>query len=82
MRIYLFFLLVFISSCAKTIVPSHITEKSLYVDRFPAIKPGMTTIDFSLSYDSLFALSQLKAGSVLYQNSAGSTAIDFPLDIR
>ena len=57
-------------------------EKSVYVDRFPALKPGLTTIDFSLSFDSLLALSQLKAGSVLYQNSAASSAIDFPLDVR
>ena len=82
MRIYLFLLLVFISSCAKTLVPAPIAEKSVYVDRFPAIKSGLTTIDFSLSYDSLFALSQLKPGSVLYQNSIGSSAIDFPLDVR
>ena len=82
MRIYLFFLLVFLSSCAKTIVPAQIAEKSVYVDRFPAIKPGMTTIDFSLSFDSLLALSQLKVGSVLYQNSSASSAIDFPLDVR
>jgi hypothetical protein len=82
MRIYLFFLLVFLSSCAKTIVPAQIAEKSVYVDRFPAIKPGMTTIDFSLSFDSLLALSQLKAGSVLYQNSSASSTIDFPLDVR
>ena len=57
-------------------------EKSVYVDRFPALKPGLTTIDFSLSFDSLLALSQLKAGSVLYQNSAASSVIDFPLDVR
>ena len=82
MRISLFFLLVFISSCAKTIVPSLVSEKSVYVDRFPAIKPGLTTIDFSLSYDSLFALSQLKPGSVLYQNSSASSTFDFPLDVR
>ncbi|MHA8094037.1 DUF4403 family protein [Aquirufa lenticrescens] len=82
MRIYLLFLLVFISSCAKTIVPAQFAEKSVYVDRFPAIKPGLTTIDFTLSYDSLFALSQLKPGSVLYQNSAGSSTIDFPIDVR
>ena len=82
MRIYLFFLLVFLSSCAKTLLPIQIADKSVYVDRFPAIKPGMTTIDFSLSYDSLFSLSQLKAGSILYQNAAGSAAIDFPMDIR
>jgi hypothetical protein len=42
----------------------------------------MTTIDFSLSFDSLLALSQLKVGSVLYQNSSASSAIDFPLDVR
>ena len=82
MRIYHLFLLVFISSCAKTIVPAQMAEKSVYVDRFPALKPGLTTIDFSLSFDSLLALSQLKAGSVLYQNSAASSAIDFPLDVR
>ena len=82
MRIYLFFLLVFISSCAKTIVPSLVSEKSIYVDRFPAIKPGLTTIDFTLSYDSLFALSQLKPGSVLYQNSSAYSTFDFPLDVR
>ena len=82
MRIYLFFLLVFLSSCAKTILPVQMAEKSVYVDRFPALKPGLTTIDFSLSFDSLLALSQLKAGSVLYQNSAASSAIDFPLDVR
>jgi len=82
MRIYLFFLLVFLSSCAKKIVPAQIAEKSVYVDRFPAIKPGMTTIDFSLSFDSLLAISQLKAGFVLYQNSSASSAIDFPLDVR
>ncbi len=82
MRIYLLFLLVLISSCAKTIVPAQIAEKSVYVDRFPAIKSGLTTIDFSLSYDSLFSLSQLKPGSVLYQNTAGSSTIDFPLDVR
>ena len=82
MRIYLLSLLVFISSCAKTIVPAQMAEKSVYVDRFPTLKPGLTTIDFSLSFDSLLALSQLKAGSVLYQNSAASSAIDFPLDVR
>jgi hypothetical protein len=82
MRIYLFFLLVFLSSCAKTILPVQIAEKSVYVDRFPALKPGLTTMDFSLSYDSLLALSQLKAGSLLYQNSSTSSAIDFPLDVR
>jgi hypothetical protein len=82
MRIYLFFFLVFLSSCAKKVLPTQITEKSVYVDRFPAIKPGLTTIDFSLSYDSLLAFSQLKAGSLLYQNSAASSAIDFPLDVR
>ena len=82
MRIYLFFLLVFISSCVKTIIPSLVSEKSVHVDRFPAIKAGLTTIDFSLSYDSLFALSQLKPGSVLYQNSSASSTFDFPLDVR
>ena len=82
MRIYLFFLLVFLSSCAKSVLPVQIADKSVYVDRFPAIKPGLTTIDFSLSYDSLLALSQLKAGSLLYQNSSASSAIDFPLDVR
>ncbi len=82
MRIYSFFLLVFLSSCAKTILPVQMAEKSVYVDRFPALKPGLTTIDFSLSFDSLLALSQLKAGSVLYQNSAASSVIDFPLDVR
>lgn len=82
MRIYLFFLLVFISSCAKTIAPIPISDRSVYVDRFPAIKPGLTMIDFSLSYDSLFALSQLKTGSVLYQNTKASSVLDFPLDIR
>lgn len=82
MRIYLLLFLVIISSCAKTVVPAPIVEKSVYVDRFPAIKPGLTTIDFSLSYDSLFALSQLKPGSILYQNAAGSSTIDFPLDVR
>jgi hypothetical protein len=82
MRIYLFFLLVFLSSCAKKVLPTQITEKSVYVDRFPAIKTGLTTIDFSLSYDSLLAFSQLKAGSVLYQNSSASSVIDFPLDVR
>jgi hypothetical protein len=82
MRIYLFFLLLFLSSCAKTILPVQIAEKSVYVDRFPALKPGLTTMDFSLSYDSLLALSQLKAGSLLYQNSSTSSAIDFPLDVR
>jgi hypothetical protein len=82
MRIYLFSLLVFISSCAKTIAPAPISDRSVYVDRFPAIKPGLTTIDFSLSYDSLFAISQLKTGSVLYQNTEASSVLDFPLDIR
>lgn len=82
MRVYLFFLLFFISSCAKTLVPASVAEKSVYVDRFPAIKSGLTTIDFSLSYDSLFALSQLKTGSVLFQNSSASSIIDFPLDVR
>lgn len=82
MRIYLFLLLVFISSCAKTLVPSPIAEKSIYVDRFPAIKSGLTTVDFSLSYDRLLALSQLKPGSVLFQNLAGSSTIEFPLDVQ
>lgn len=82
MRVYLFFLLFFISSCAKTLVPAPVAEKSVYVDHFPAIKSGLTTIDFSLSYDSLFALSQLKTGSVLFQNSSASSIIDFPLDVR
>ena len=82
MRIYLFLLLVFISSCANTLVQVPIAEKSVYVDCFPAVKSGLTSIDFSLSYDSLFALSQLKPGSVLYQNSLGSSTIDFPLDVR
>ncbi|MEY2760881.1 MAG: hypothetical protein RLZZ96_781 [Bacteroidota bacterium] len=82
MRIYLFFLLVFLSSCAKSVLPVQIADKSVYVDRFPAIKPGLTTMDFSLSYDSLLVLSQLKAGSLLYQNASASSAIDFPLDVR
>lgn len=82
MRIYLFFLLVFLSSCAKTVLPVQNADKSVYVDRFPVIQPGLTTIDFSLSYDSLFALSQLKPGSILYQNATGASAIDFPLDVR
>ncbi|MFD3407827.1 DUF4403 family protein [Aquirufa sp. HETE-83D] len=82
MRIYLLFLLGFISSCAKTIVPAKIAEKSVYVDHFPTIKSGLTTLDFSISYDSLFALSQLRAGSMLYQNSSGASSIDFPIDVR
>ncbi len=57
-------------------------EKSVHVDRFPALKPGLTTVDFSLSYDSLLALSQLNAGSILFQNSSASSAFDFPLDVR
>ena len=82
MRIYLFFLLVFLGACAKSVRPVQIADKSVFVDRFPAIKPSVTTIDFSISYDSLFALSQLKPGSILYQNATGTSAIDFPLDIR
>jgi regulator of protease activity HflC (stomatin/prohibitin superfamily) len=82
MRILLFFLAVLFVSCSKTIAPSVISQKSVYVDRFPAIKPGLTTIDFSLSFDSLFALSQLKAGSVLYSNEEASSVVDFPLDVR
>lgn len=82
MRIYLFLFLVVISSCSKTIVPAPIVEKSVCVDRFPAIKSGLTYIDFSISYDSLLALSQLKPGAVLYQNSSGPSTIDFPLDVR
>ena len=82
MRIYLIFLLVFISSCAKTIAPAMVVDKSVYVERFPVIKPGITTMDFSLSYDSLFAMSQLKVGSVLYQNASESGALGFPLEIR
>jgi hypothetical protein len=82
MRIYLILFLVVISSCAKSIIPAPVVEKSVYVDRFPAIKPGLTTIDFSLSYDRLFALSQLKPGSVLFQNSSGNSTIDFPLEVR
>ena len=82
MRILLFFLAVLFVSCSKTIAPAVISQKSVYVDRFPAIKPGLTTIDFSLSFDSLYALSQLKAGSVLYSNEEASTIVDFPLDVR
>ena len=82
MRVLLFFLAVLVVSCSKSIAPSIISEKSVYVDRFPTLKPGLTTIDFSLSFDSLFALSQLKAGSVLYQNDDASSVLDFPLDIR
>ncbi len=82
MRIYLLFILVFLCSCAKTILPVQVAEKSVYVDRFPALKPGLTTVDFSLSYDSLLALSQLNAGSILFQNSSASSAFDFPLDVR
>lgn len=82
MRIYLFLFLVILSSCAKTINPTPIVEKSVYVDRFPTVKSGLTFIDFSISYDSLFVLSQLKPGSVLYQNSGGSSTIDFPLEVR
>jgi hypothetical protein len=82
MRILLFFLAVLFVSCSKTIAPVVISQKSVYVDRFPAIKPGLTTIDFSLSFDSLFVLSQLKAGSVLYSNEEASSVVDFPLDVR
>ncbi|MFZ9160666.1 MAG: hypothetical protein ACO206_08345, partial [Aquirufa sp.] len=57
-------------------------SKSTYVDKFPPIKPSLTTVDFALSYDSLFALSQLKTGSVLFQNTEPSVVLDFPLDIR
>ena len=59
-----------------------VVDKSVYVERFPVIKPGITTMDFSLSYDSLFAMSQLKVGSVLYQNASESGALGFPLEIR
>lgn len=82
MRIYLFFLGFLLLSCAKSIVPAKVISKSTYVDKFPAIKPSLTTLDFNLSYDSLFALSQLKTGSVLFQNTEPSAVLDFPLDIR
>lgn len=82
MRIYLFFLGFLLLSCAKSIVPAKIVSKSTYVDKFPAIIPSLTTVDFALSYDSLFALSQLKTGSVLFQNTEPSAVLDFPLDIR
>ncbi|MEY4524676.1 MAG: hypothetical protein RIR57_46 [Bacteroidota bacterium] len=82
MRIYLFFLGFLLLSCAKSIVPAKVISKSTYVDKFPAIKPSLTTVDFALSYDSLFALSQLKTGSVLFQNMEPSAVLDFPLDIR
>lgn len=82
MRFYLFFLGFFLLSCAKSVVSSKVIDKSTYVDKFPAIKPSLTTVDFALSYDSLFALSQLKTGSVLFQNSEASSVLDFPLDIR
>jgi hypothetical protein len=82
MRFYQFFLGFFLLSCAKSVVPSKVIDKSTYVDKFPAIKPSLTTVDFALSYDSLFALSQLKTGSVLFQNTEASTVLDFPLDIR
>ena len=58
MRGILLFLTVLLVSCSKTIAPIVISEKSVYVDRFPTLKPGLTTIDFSLSFDSLFALSE------------------------
>jgi hypothetical protein len=82
MRIYLFFWGFLLLSCAKSIVPAKVISKSTYVDKFPAIKPSLTTVDFALSYDSLFALSQLKSGSVLFQNTEPSAVWDFPLDIR
>jgi len=82
MRNFLFLLLVFVSSCVQTYKPAPSVEKSVFVEHFPAIKSGLTTMDFSLSYDSLFALSQLKPGSILYQNSPSSSTFDFPLDVR
>jgi hypothetical protein len=80
MRIYLFFLSFLLLSCAKSIAPAKVISKSTYVDKFPAIKPSLTLVDFALSYDSLFALSQLKTGSVLFQNTEPSAVLDFPLD--
>ena len=82
MRIYLFFLGFILFSCTKQIVPAEISSKSVFVTDFPDIKPGLTTVDFSISYDSLFGLSQLKTGSILFQNSETSSVLDFPLDVR